>query len=264
LLRAIYERLPPRTRVGLKKLAFAVGHKASFLDPLRAKHHATTKKRFDAVASYLSKHLSLAGVSDLRGKRCLEFGCGHLPTELAYYWLLGASNLIAIDYHRIAHFKYMHLALQGSEAANFDWRAIEYFAPFDAATQKLPDADFIHSEAVLEHIRPSDVGQTLRNLAAALPCNGIMIHNIDLRDHMFWHEDPNAFLRANSDYRDSDHDVRGNRLRKSAWIRLFEQLGGFHIDCHTEVVTPQYLVPGYSLDDLSALRVVIVARKLIS
>jgi hypothetical protein len=264
LLRAIYQLLPPSTRVRLKKVAFAVGHRASFLDPLRARHHATTKKRFDAVANYLSKHLSYAGLSHLRGKRCLEFGCGHLPTELAYYWLLGASRLIAVDYHRIAQFKYMELALRGSGARNFDWRAIEYFAPFDAVTQELPGADFIHSEAVLEHVRPSDLGPVLRNLAAALPRNGIMIHNIDLRDHMYWHEDPNAFLKADTDYRDSDHDARGNKLRKSDWIRLFGELDGFQVDCHTEVVTPQYLVPGYSLDDLSALRVVIVARKLVN
>jgi len=261
VLRAFYNQLSPHARAKVKKILSSVGHRASFLDPLRARHQALTKKSFSSVATYLSEHLRLAGITDLNGRRCLEFGCGHVPTELAYYDHLGAARIIGLDYNRIAKFNYMRIALRGSPAERFDPAKIEYIAPFDALRDSVPPADFIHSEAVLEHVPPDDALPILRNLAAALPSGGVMINNIDLRDHKFWHEDPNAFLLPASDYRESDYDARGNRLRKSDWTRIFEAVEGIDSSYYSEVVQPAYKVPGYSDEDLATLRLVVVSRK---
>src|SRR5438132_1395667 len=111
MLRFLYDRMPPHLRATAKALLASTGHKASFLDPLRARNLARRHKHYSVIAPKLERRLALANLSSLSGLKCMEFGCGLLPTELTYFWRLGAKQLVAVDYNRIAQFKYLRLAL---------------------------------------------------------------------------------------------------------------------------------------------------------
>jgi SAM-dependent methyltransferase len=263
MLRLIYDALPPRVRAFAKQVLRASGHQASFLDALRGKYHAKFAKRFDVVADYLSKQLAAASINSLAGKRCMEFGCGYLPVELVYYWTIGASKLIAVDYNRVAQFQYIPLALRGTpHAGRFKIETIDYLAPFDARREPLPVADLIHSESVLEHIPVQDVVPILENLSRSLAPGGTMIHAIDLKDHLDPRKDPIEFLRPESRYDPlTDFDPRGNRLRKSDWVRAFAGLRDVETTCLPRTSNPPYTVPGYSLDDLSTVSVLMICKK---
>jgi SAM-dependent methyltransferase len=263
MLRLIYDHLSPRTKAAAKRLLASSGHRASFLDRLRGKYHAKGKKRYLEVAKNLDQQLTLADVQDLKGKTCVEFGCGYVPTELVYYWALGASKLIAVDYNRIAQFHQLPTALKGAAIPKFDASRIEYLAPFDASKDVLPRCDFIHSEAVLEHVPPSQAPLIVRNLAGSLAPGGIMIHMIDMRDHLDLKGDPNGFLLPSSDYDpERDYDARGNRMRKSNWEKVFAGMEGFSTRCHGINGKAAYEVPGYSREDITIHFLVTVTRRL--
>jgi SAM-dependent methyltransferase len=265
MLRFLYDHLPPRTRIMAKTLLASAGHRASFLDPIRGRHHAKTQKRFANVARDLFKEFELAGITSLRGKRCLEYGCGYVLTEAAYYWLLGASQIVAVDYNRIAQFQYLRIALHGADEFHpgieqFSPAMIEYLAPFDARYDPIPQVDFIRSNAVLEHIPAVDVPVILQRLSEALQPGGMMLHTIDLKDHLDAQNDPNGFLRDPS-YKQSDCDTRGNRLRKSDWLRIFSTLKGLQTSSHPTIEPFRYRVDGYSDEDLSTVRLFLVSTK---
>ncbi|HTO39828.1 MAG TPA: hypothetical protein VL026_02550, partial [Rhizomicrobium sp.] len=85
--------------------------------------------------------------------------------------------------------------------------------------------DFIHSISVLEHLPPILVEPILQNLEMSLTSNGVMIHEIDLRDHRDLEKAPLTFLSRNEDYNAArDFDLRGNRLRKPEWLAFFSGL----------------------------------------
>jgi SAM-dependent methyltransferase len=261
MLRYVYDVMPADWRTALKKMLHATGHARHFLDPLRARHLAKTRKRFSVVEAKLERRLALAGIASLAGKRCMEFGCGLMPTELACFWLRGARELIGVDYNRIARFRYMALALREEpRLAGFRPAIIDYRAPFDMSTQHIPNVDFIHSESVLEHVAPNDVPAVLRNLRDCLSPGGVMVHSIDLRDHDDLANNPHGFLDDPAYDSRRDHDARGNAIRKSAWISLFSATG-MKIESHPEQATPGRPLPSEVDDDRLALFVVIVAKR---
>jgi hypothetical protein len=266
LLQQLYYRLPPRTRALIKGWIAASGHKMSLLDSIKARHLASTNKRIDAVVNQISRGLSFAGVNSFEGVRCMEFGCGYVPTELAYYWARGAAEIIGIDYNRIAQLQYMPLALRGGNSIvpgieAFSAENIKYLAPFDARHQPLPQVDYLRSSSVLEHIPTEDVGVILQNLAGCIAAGGVMIHIIDLRDHLDPVNDPNGFLVDTSYNRQKDVDRRGNRLRKSDWVQIFSALTGFDVAYQAETRRPEYDVPGYSAEDLATYSIIFSCRK---
>jgi SAM-dependent methyltransferase len=261
MLRWLYDKMPPRLRASVKTLLSASGHRRHFLDPLKARYLARTKKRYAVVAPKLAKRLGFANISSLKGARCMEFGCGMVPTELVYFWYLGAIELIAVDYNRIGHFRYIREAIAGvDDVQTFDPTSIDYRAPFNMRDRSIPGLNFIHSESVLEHIAPPDVPFVLRNLADSLAPGGVMIHSIDLRDHL----DPNgdAFAFLTDPYYDpgTDYDARGNRMRRSDWIEAFANVSGVETVCHHEISTTGRPIPRYPDDD-SAPFVVMVSRR---
>jgi SAM-dependent methyltransferase len=256
MLRYLYDRMPPAVRAAAKAMLAASGHKASFLDPVRAKHLAKNQKRYGVVAPKLERRLALADVSSLVALRCMEFGCGLLPTELAHFWTIGAKDLVAVDYNRIAHFEYMRLAL-GDAAPGFKSELIDYRAPFDMSKSFIPGFDFIHSESVLEHVAPGEVAAILTNLLKCLVPGGVMIHSIDLRDHRDPENAPFAFLDPNSSYDPcTDYDARGNRLREADWRREFGRLHGLQTTFHKEMSTL-----GRPMPSVDGTFVITVSRK---
>jgi hypothetical protein len=268
MLTVIYEQLPPRIRAGIKRMLASSGHRSSILDVLKAKRQARGSKHFSIALEQLVAELEFAEINSLKDKRCLEFGAGYIPTELAYYWLQGACQLIAVDYNRIGRFHYLPIALAGADPKypgieKFSCDRIQYVAPFDAGTDRLPnDVDFIHSTAVLEHIAPNEVPTVLANLGNALASDGVMIHSIDLKDHLDPKNNPNAFLDDDTYNVDTDYDVRGNRLRKSDWLRMFSCLRGFHITWRTGTLPCTRVISGYADDDLLTSEITVVCKKI--
>ena len=254
MLRLLYEYVPLRVRQVAKALVGRSGHRQHFLDPIRARHLARTKKRMDIVSAKMAHRLSLANITSLEGKRCMEFGCGMVPTELVYFWTLGASGLVAVDYNRIARFNNL------PRPAGFRVACIEYKAPFDMSKEYLAGLDLIHSESVLEHVAPWEVAPLLENLAKSLAPNGVMIHSIDLRDHLDPGNSPFRFLDDPSYDPSMDFDARGNRMRRSDWLTAFADVPGLQTACLREASTPGRTIPNYSDDD-SALFVIMVSRR---
>jgi hypothetical protein len=261
MLRFMYDRMPPRMRMAAKRLLASTGHRRSLLDPLRGRYQAKTKKHFRAVSRNLDGQFAIAGIGSLQGKHCMEFGAGYIPTELVYYWLRGAMRIVASDYNAIAQFGFLPLAIADvPDAAKFPINSIEYIAPFDMTKAPIPGLDFIHSESVFEHISVDDIGPILRNMEASLAPGGVMVHAIDLRDHLDLRDDPMRFLDDPTYDAGADADARGNRLRKSDWVRLFGELKSVKLSCHP-TVGPIRRVAGYSEDDLRTHAVLMVGTK---
>src|SRR5690349_2707278 len=131
MLASIYRHLPTRLRQVAKRAFAASGHRGSVLDGFRARNLAMGRKRLSIVGPILERRLALSAVS-LRGKACMEFGSGFMPSELLYYWSLGARRLIAVDYNRIARFEYLSLTVgKDPKYSAFDAELIDYRAPFD-------------------------------------------------------------------------------------------------------------------------------------
>jgi SAM-dependent methyltransferase len=223
---------------------------------MKAHDHAVGKKRLDRVAQNIATVLKAAGISSLKGKSCLEFGAGYAPSELIVFHLLGGVELTATDYNRIARLPSLATAAQRADrsrvlealspfsdpvemerkldrlvgdpaAARAEIeRTVRYIAPFDMSLGAMPKQfDFIHSVSVLEHLPPLSVRPILKNLEGSLTPHGIMIHEIDLRDHRDLDKAPLAFLSRNDDYDPAhDFDLRGNRLRKPEWRAFFADL----------------------------------------
>jgi SAM-dependent methyltransferase len=260
MLRFLYDAMPPRARAAIKRLISASGHQRHFLDRLRARHLARTRKRYSIVAPKMARRLALANITSLDGASCMEFGCGMVPTELVYFWQLGAAQLIAVDYNRIGHFHCIATATKEADGVQFDPRLVDYRAPFNMRDQSIPGLNFIHSESVLEHIAPGDVPFVLRNLAESLAPGGVMIHSIDLRDHLDPDHRPFAFREDPTYDAATDFDARGNRLRRSDWVKAFSNLHTIETVFHKEVATPGRPIPDYQDDD-RALFLVTVSRR---
>jgi SAM-dependent methyltransferase len=293
--------LPARWREQLKRAAGALGHQPGWAQRLRAQQLAETAKRLDQWAPNLASMLQTAGVRSLDGRACLEFGSGHLLTEPLLHHLLGARRAVAVDYFPILEeslvpsvcagvdeealvtalqafapadqirLRYRALvARQNWSLAGLAELGISYVAPYDAAKAPLEREafDLIASCSVLEHVPADQAQDILANLAAMLKPGGVMVHAIHLEDHRDFHNAPLAFLAADTDWREADADRRGNRLRRSDWMRMAEKLNG------TDVVAVEARVAAadlparldsrfaaYDRDDLKVGGLVIAIRK---
>ena len=303
LIYRMYYALPPRTRTKLKTLVGAAGHRRSVLDELRARQHATTKKRLDTIAQGLER-LVAKTLGSLVDRQCLEFGAGYLPTESLFYYLCGAKTIISVDYNRIAHLKFFLTAIDdadmeltrrvavslGTPSELFDLRLaqfretlaqrdlsrvealIGYRAPLDMRHHCFErQIDFAHSVSVLEHIHPADIPAILRNLNSSLKSGGVMVHEIDLRDHLDLSNNPLAFTSCASDYdATSDYDTRGNGLRLSEWLGFFGELKDTVTTYFEQRRLPNSAIPSdispryvrYAKEELLVGEVALVTRRL--
>jgi hypothetical protein len=250
----LYEMFPPRARERIKLLLNAHGHGQSRLDGMKARDHALGKKRLDRVAQALTAVMAQAGVTSLRGRDCLEFGAGYVPTEALVFYLLGASRSVATDYNAIARMDHLVTAaraadrsrvlsllspfadgvdveqrleglLQGDadSARRLVLENIIYSAPHDmSAAPLMPPFDFIHSLSVFEHLPVPLAPRILEKLVQSSASGGTIVTEIDLRDHRDLDGAPLAFRMPGDDYDPQlDFDRRGNRLSCSAWLDMF-------------------------------------------
>ena len=226
-------------------------------DRRHAQELATGSKRLDLCAAQIAHLLQLAKSPRLEGKVCLEVGCGWILTHALVCHLLGAKKVIASDVAPMAHPSYIRTAVRQAvpyivrdvlspfcEHSEIRRRldhllsidvftfevleelGIEYVGAIDLAERRLDiGVDFIYSLSVLEHVPAEDVPALLRNLAADLEPGGAMIHAIHLEDHRDIQNRPFSFLAAPAaSYGRHLQTEHGNRIRRSEWRRLFDQV----------------------------------------
>jgi SAM-dependent methyltransferase len=221
---------------------------------------ASSSKRLDICASEIANLFHLAGLSGkspLKGKICLEIGSGWVLSDSIIFHLLGAEEVYPTDIIRNADPSTTRNAIWKSipyvvrdvlgpfeehtkirirfnallNLKNYTFDSLEdlgikYRAPVDFADRKLKEqADFIFSTAVLEHITLDDVVPVLNNLEKSLKPGGIMIHSIHLEDHNDFLLAPFEFLKeSDAIFTRSVQSVRGNRIRASEWMRIFNSI----------------------------------------
>jgi hypothetical protein len=221
---------------------------------------ARSTKRLDLAAAQVAHALHVGGPFDeppLEDKRCMEIGAGWVLTHSLVFHLLGARAIVATDLQRLARPKYLRYAIRDSspglirdvlspftdpvelrrrverlyDASRYDWDfiegcGIEYVAPFDLARSPLHrPVEFVFSESVLEHVPTGQIASVLANLATDLTPGGFMVHRIHLEDHRAIDDDPFAFLEETS-FDSGEQGRRGNRIRPSEWMRMFEATPG--------------------------------------
>ncbi len=224
---------------------------------LEAKELALTSKRLDICAAQVAHLFHLANINSLAGKSCLEVGSGWTLSHSIIFHLLGAKKVYSTDLFPYAQIKTLRLAINNSITSlvrdilspfephhlirkrldnllsiqNFSFDTlrelgIEYIAPIDFKNINLNiPVDFIYSNSVFEHIPIEDLKNVLVNLARDLTPNGIMINCIHLEDHSDFKKRPFDFLSIPSDnYSRDDQSLRGNRIRKSTWEIIFNNI----------------------------------------
>lgn len=247
MLTAVKQLVP----VAIKQNKFRVNYR----NKREARRLATRNKRLDQCAVQWAHWLNVSGAT-LRGKICLEVGCGWLLTHALCCYLLGAKRVICTDIERLIYPQYLTIAinkatayiirdclspykphhklrkrllrLQGQKRWDLDTLStfgIEYMAPVDLAKQPLDEqVNFIYSTSCLEHVPVNDVVPLLGNLRKMLAPDGVMFHAIHLEDHADIDGDPLRFL-GEVHYEAHDESARGNRLRASSWMKLFDKAG---------------------------------------
>ena len=297
-----FRALSPKRREAIKRVLGAAGHRTGFLDEWRARQLGQGPKRPAEVIGFAASLLPALGRSSFSGMRVMEYGSGYLLAEPLAYSLLGAEHVSAVDYTPLlrqrafrsfaANFAHevgkdpaaaalggQHLATwrQRLEAAlatgRVDWYrdlGIDYHAPCDllAAGARPGAFDVIVSRSTLEHVPPGAAAHIVEKLASLIRPGGLMYHAIHLEDHRDISGAPFAFLSRTDDYRASDFDVRGNRLRASDWRAIFAAISGF---TWAEVAMPTaaHHLPvdldpkfaSYDADDLTIGHYVISGRK---
>jgi hypothetical protein len=265
----LYGSLTPNARTRLKALLGVNGHLSNSLDFLRSTRDGAGKKRLDRSLARICEALRFAGLGSLEGRRCLEIGCGFAPSESLSMILLGAEKVYATDLNRIADLEALKIAFDradkdtllnmlvdfgvpgGLARERFDgvqnalangWSALEalglhYRAPvtLESETYQRDTFDFIYSVSVLEHIKPTEVRNSIERVFAATAKDGVWVNEIDLRDH-FDFSDPQGFIYDETYDAESQADTRGNRLRRDDWLSIFRELTSSNTEVVAEVV----------------------------
>lgn len=105
----------------------------------------------------------------------------------------------------------------------FDFRRLEITAP---AQDLIANFDIIITSAVLEHLSQSLVEKAIMNLKNYLKTGGMMIHEIDLRDHIN-PASPFVFYKYSPEQWESltgDTIFYTNRLRAVDYLKMFAKL----------------------------------------
>ncbi|MGO4170717.1 class I SAM-dependent methyltransferase [Bosea sp. TAF32] len=156
---------------------------------------------------------------------------------------------MAVDYFSLLHLHFARRAFTSADrdvllaalapaasgatvAERITEQGIDYLAPadFGRETEFAGTFDLIHSATVLEHLPLADVRAIVANTQAALRPGGVALHAIHLEDHLDYRHNPHAFLAVDTDWRESDADARGNRLRASDWLRIFRSMPAAQVE----------------------------------
>ncbi len=143
----------------------------------------------------------------------IELGSGWIPIIPLLFHCAGARKLILTDVERlmddktIARAKAVISDNMEAVAKVLDIPAEEirrrlesdftpdYHVPWDYREHPSASADIIISRAVLEHVRPEDLGNLLKEFGRILRPGGVMCHIVDNSDH--WEHTDKSLSRVN-------------------------------------------------------------------
>jgi SAM-dependent methyltransferase len=237
---------------------------AAALGPLRERTRKLGIEGDPAIAvealDRLAPGLAALGGSGVAGSRVLELGPGRTPDLMVAVLLAGASSATALD-------TTMQVPLDAADTARYSGLLDELARPgreqllgalgtsapalrarfeelhasrlpisaaaYDGAHVPLPDGgvELILSKSVLEHVRLGDVATLIAEMTRVLAPGGVMVHAIDLRDHLHIDGDDRVSgdwltaLRYPPPLFEAMFSRRAtsiNRLREPQWRALFE------------------------------------------
>ena len=222
-----------------------------------AREYARSSKRLDICAAQFAMLFHLSKKGDLTNKVCLEVGSGWVLSHAVICYLLGAKHVYATDIFPHAHPATLKTAIHGAipsvvrdslapfcnhekirerleellvldkfSLKTLEEIGIEYIAPIDLARDNFDEKiDFIYSNSVLEHVPAEDIRSLLEKMVSILNPSGYMIHTIHLEDHKNIEEKPFDFYsEPDEKYSRIVQSQRGNRLRKSQWLKNFQAI----------------------------------------
>ena len=188
----------------------------------------------EAVARRVVDLARCAGTT-LRGSSVLELGPGRTPDLAMTLRLMGAARVLSLDTELQVGTREIEAAAQRVAATGCgsisEWQSLPTgtrFECYDGVTIPSPTEafDLAFSKSVLEHVRLEQVSPLLHELARILRPGGVMVHIIDLRDHMFI---------------DGDHAVKGNWLKALEYSeRSFKLLFSNRSTCINRLRSPEW------------------------
>jgi ubiquinone/menaquinone biosynthesis C-methylase UbiE len=190
------------------------------------------------IAGRVVAHATAAGI-ELKGASVLELGPGRTPDTAAIMRSWGAADVLALDTDlQIGAADIEEAALRSGWLGNGRTSPISNlkFAQYDGCNINRPNEtfDLIYSKSVLEHVRHDGVEALLGEMTRCLKRNGVMVHIVDLRDHMFIFGDDLVtgnwlkaleFSEKTFDRLFSNRSTYINRLRSSEWRSRFDDQG---------------------------------------
>lgn len=272
----MFRKLPPGLRTKLKTILQTDGHGQSTFDGLSARKDASGKKRLDRALAEIVERLDCPPADRIRGKVCIDFGAGYVPTDGVALWLLGAKLVHGIDYNSIAKPAEMARAVRAADIRRVEeqlrglqiddsWRqrlaqlqhwarqksrdfppGYNYLAPLDVITypERLPKFDILVSNSVLEHIPPSRLGPVLDALKSRENLGAAQIHRVDLRDHRDFENNPYGFLDPSIEFDAEVHaDSRGNAMTLNDWTTLLADHPEWGLGIGTYTAGRPHLMP---------------------
>ena len=236
-----------------------------------------------------TKHQNLLGGSEaFAGKVCLELGPGDTVASAILAHATGAKAIYLVDagnfadpssetYERLID----DLAAEGYRVSDLrgfsglqdllDRTGARYLTEGLASLRSIPagSVDMIWSQAVLEHIRDSEVSAVLSEMRRILSDTGMMSHRIDYKDHLGGSLNN---LRLPSRLWEAEIMARSgfytNRIRNSEYLRLLAAAGfeltHLEVNRWDEIPVPRRKIAkefrSLSDDDLLTSGVNVVAR----
>lgn len=186
----------------------------------------------------------------------LEIGTGQFMAHAAGLYVCGFDRVVTVDRYRqvslplvrasmerpvlarrflspfVSHDAFVQrwrrLEATGFSPAEWESVGIHYRAPVEASALATESGrfDLIFSYTVLEHVPPAELSPLLGGMAGLLAPGGVMLHFIDLEDHLDPRRNPFEFLSPAARWSDQQCGARGNRLRFSEWHRLLNASTG--------------------------------------
>ncbi len=202
--------------------------------------------------------------SSVNDKSILELGPGHTYQVIAKAIENGAKSGTIIDIDKYIDDK--TIKDFGINYHIYDGKRL----PFEDES-----FDLIWSHTVYEHLRFPET--TVKEVYRVLKKDGIIIHHVDLRDHLILDEEnPNTFnmLRFSEETwwkMASNRSIYVNRLRASDWLKLHQSVG--HKNTEMTVFSRSNIVAKlfkegkidylkkYSDDDASIAQIRVIAQK---
>lgn len=200
----------------------------------------------------------------VKDKSILELGPGHTYQVIAKAIENGAKSGTIIDIDKYIDDK----TIKDS--------GIDYYI-YDGKTLPFKDEtfDLIWSHTVYEHLRFPET--TVNEVFRVLKKDGIIIHHIDLRDHLILDEEnPNTFNMLQFSEETwwkmaSNRSIYVNRLRASEWLKLHQSVGHKNIDLtifsRSNIVAKLFeegkidYLKRFSKDDASIAQIRLIAQK---